>query len=54
MILFGPSGSSDEVVAEKMTRKVQAEYLKGLGLGAYEHPFTFGVNISASTKQELI
>ena len=54
MILFGPSGSSNEVVAQKMSREQQSEYLLGMNLMAYEHPFTFGVNISASTEKELI
>lgn len=54
MIIFGPSGSSEEVVAAKMTRKQQYEYLSELGLTAYEHPFTFGVNISANTQKDLV
>lgn len=54
MIKFGPSGTSNEVIAAKMTKKSQAEYLKKLGLDAYEYPFTYGANISESTKQELI
>ena len=54
MIIFGPSGSSEEVVSAKMSRKQQFEYLQELGLTAYEHPFTFGVNISANTQKELV
>lgn len=53
MVYFGPSGASEEVVEEKMNKKTQAEYLKSLGLTAYEHPFTFGVRITPKTQDEL-
>lgn len=54
MIIFGPAGTSDEVAEQKMSREEQAKYLKSLGLEAYEHPFTFGVNISTATQEEMI
>lgn len=54
MIIFGPAGTSDEVAEQKMSREEQAKYLKSLGLEAYEHPFTFGVNISTTTQEEMI
>lgn len=54
MIIFGPAGTSDEIAEQKMSREEQANYLKSLGLEAYEHPFTFGVNISQSTQDEMI
>lgn len=54
MIYFGPAGASSEIIDEKMTREKQADYLLGLGVDAYEYPFTFGVNMSPTTKQELL
>ena len=54
MILFGPSGTSNEVAEQKMTRRQQSSYLRDLGLFAYEHPFTFGVKISKETEKDLV
>ena len=54
MVIFGPAGSCDEVVESKMKRPAQAQFLREMGLKAYEHPFTFGVNINEQTKQDLI
>lgn len=54
MIDFGPAGSSNEVIEQKMTRMQQSEYLTSLGLSAYEYPFTFGVNMNDATKQDMI
>ena len=54
MVIFGPAGSCDEVVSNKMKRKEQSDFLIGLGLSAYEYPFTFGVNMNEKSKQEMI
>ena len=54
MIDFGPAGSSDEIIEQKMSRAAQAEYLNELGITAYEYPFTFGVNMNDKTKEDMI
>lgn len=54
MVIFGPSGSCNEVSSNKMKRNEQAEFLKGLELEAYEYPFTYGVNMADSTREEII
>lgn len=54
MVIFGPSGTSEDVEKAKMTRAEQSAYLRKLGLFAYEHPFTYGANLSEKTKQEML
>ena len=54
MVIFGPSGSCNEVTTNKMKRREQASFLSGLELEAYEYPFTYGVNMADGTKEELI
>lgn len=54
MIDFGPAGACDEVVLNKMRRKTHARFLLDLRLGAYEHPFTFGVRISDNAQADII
>lgn len=54
MVIFGPSGSCNEVSSNKMKRAEQAKFLRDLELEAYEYPFTYGVNMADATKEELI
>lgn len=53
MVLFGPSGTCDEVAKQKLNKQQHAEYLVNVGLGAFEYPFTFGVNINAKSAEEI-
>ena len=54
MVIFGPSGSCDEVSSNKMKRAEQSRFLRDLELEAYEYPFTYGVNMAEATKEELL
>jgi len=53
MVYFGPSGACNEVIEAKLNKKEQTKFLKEIGVDAYEYPFTYGVNISKTTQEEV-
>lgn len=54
MVRFGPSGNSDLFYAQGYKQSVQApEWLKSLGLGAFEISFGRGVRMGAQTAQAI-
>ena len=53
MIKFGPSGNEEAYYNQYKTSDMSSEYVKSLGLTAFEYSFGRGVNISDASCQKL-
>lgn len=53
MILFGPSGTSDEMKLQKFSLDKIADWLVQNGLTCFEYPLTHGTNISDEKCKEI-